>query len=86
MTCRKLWKGTESKQLNDELLLICPDAFQVMSEEETAGFLVSDQGEGVCLKAQELHMGLNVTDCPKMQLDVTAGSVLRYTCQKTQRP
>ena len=36
MTCRKLWKGTESKQLNDELLLICPDAFQVMSEEETA--------------------------------------------------
>ena len=59
MTCRKLWKGTESKQLNDELLLICPDAFQVMSEEETAGFLVSDQGEGVCLKAQELHMVLS---------------------------
>ena len=45
--------------MNDELLLICPDAFQVMSEEETAGFLVSDQGEGVCLKAQELHMVLS---------------------------
>ena len=31
-------------------------------------------------------MGLFVTDCPKMQLDVTPKGVLRYTCRKRRGP
>ena len=42
--------------LNNALELNLPDGFLEMSREETAGFLITDRGEGIALKDKERHL------------------------------